>query len=141
MTNRTSFSYGKNLAILARLQQLKNRAQPVTTLYGIKNCDTVKKARKWLDQQGADYQFHDFRETPITQRQVKAWIEQLGWDTVVNKRSTSWKQLSEEQRNSMNESSAIAAIMENPTLVKRPLLDRDGEFSVGFNASTYQDIF
>ncbi|ARN74975.1 ArsC family reductase [Oceanicoccus sagamiensis] len=113
----------------------------MTTLYGIKNCDTVKKARQWLDDHNADYQFHDFRATPITQAQVEAWIGQLGWDTVVNKRSTSWKQLSEAQRNSMDQDTAIAAILDNPTLVKRPLLDIDGSFTVGFKASIYQDLF
>ncbi len=113
----------------------------MTTLYGIKNCDSVKKARKWLDENNTDYQFHDFRETPIKQQQVKAWIAQLGWDTVVNKRSTSWKQLSEEQRNTMDAKSAIAAILDNPTLVKRPLLDINGDYTVGFNAKIYQDIF
>ncbi|WP_339339184.1 ArsC family reductase [uncultured Oceanicoccus sp.] len=113
----------------------------MTTLYGIKNCDTVKKARKWLDANTIDYQFHDFREAPIKQQQIKAWIAQLGWDTVVNKRSTSWKQLSEQQRNIMDEKTAIAAILANPTLVKRPLLDRNGEFTVGFNAKLYQDLF
>ena len=113
----------------------------MTILYGIKNCDTVKKARKWLDANSVDYQFHDFREAPIKQQHIKAWIAQLGWDTVVNKRSTSWKQLSEQQRNTMDEKSAITAIMANPTLVKRPLLDRNGEFTVGFNTKMYQDLF
>ncbi len=113
----------------------------MTTLYGIKNCDTVKKARKWLEANNRDYQFHDFRETPIKQQQVKDWITQLGWDTVVNKRSTSWKQLSEEQRNAMDEKSAIAAILDNPTLVKRPLLDKDGDYTVGFSDKIYQSLF
>ena len=113
----------------------------MNTLYGIKNCDTVKKARQWLDKQGVDYHFHDFRVDPITPATVEQWIQQLGWENVVNKRSTTWKQLDEQARNTMNEGSAVAAILDNPTLVKRPLLDRDGQFSVGFKPEQYSTLF
>ena len=113
----------------------------MTTLYGIKNCDTVKKARKWLELNGVDYRFHDMREDGIDQQQISSWIQQLGWETVVNKRSTSWKQLEPELRNGMDENAAIKAILANPTLVKRPLLDIDGNYTVGFNATDYTSIF
>jgi arsenate reductase len=113
----------------------------VTTLYGIKNCDTVKKARNWLTGHEVDYQFHDFREQGIQREVVTAWVSQLGWETVLNKRSTSWKQLDEASRAAMDTNSAIDHIVANPTLVKRPLLDRDGRFSVGFNSSDFQNYF
>ncbi len=113
----------------------------MTILYGIKNCDTVKKARKWLDSNNIDYQFHDFREQGVNKKQVTNWVKALGWETVVNKRSTTWKQLGADQRESMDEASAINAIMENPTLVKRPLLQRHNDFYVGFKAADYDTLF
>ena len=113
----------------------------MTTLYGIKNCDTVKKAQKWLDQHNVDYKFHDFRQDGIEKNQVSQWIDQLGWETVVNKRSTTWKALDDASKNSMDSKTAIDAILENPTLVKRPLLDLNGVFSVGFKAADYEAKF
>lgn len=113
----------------------------MTTLYGIKNCDTVKKARRWLDENNVQYRFHDFREQDIDRQVVLKWVEQLGWETVVNKRSTSWKQLDESEREGMNSESAIEAILDNPTLVKRPMLDKDGVFSVGFSAADFSSKF
>jgi arsenate reductase len=101
----------------------------------------VKKARNWLTEQKVDYQFHDFRQQGIEREVVAAWISQLGWETVLNKRSTSWKQLDEASRAAMDADSAIDHIVANPTLVKRPLIDRDGHFSVGFNSSDYQNYF
>lgn len=112
-----------------------------TTLYGIKNCDTVKKARQWLDDAGVNYQFHDFRDDGINKQQVSQWIKSLGWETVVNKRSTTWKHLEAVARETMNETTAIATVLEHPTLIKRPLLDRNGELSVGFKAADYQKLF
>jgi len=111
------------------------------TLYGIKNCDTVKKARRWLDDHGIDYQFHDFREDGLDEKQAAAWLGELGWETVVNKRSTSWKALAPAEREAMNDSTALAAIMTQPTLIKRPLLDTGNERSTGFSADRYQKLF
>ena len=111
------------------------------TVYGIKNCDTVKKARKWLEQHGIDYSFHDFREDGIDRDAVAGWIEELGWETLVNRRSTSWKTLDEQVRKSMDAESALAAILAQPTLVKRPLLDTGAERHTGFSAANYEKIF
>ena len=113
----------------------------MTVLYGIKNCDTVKKARKWLDENHIDYRFHDFREQGIEQKSVTDWVRALGWEAVVNKRSTTWKQLDPGLRDSMDEQSAISAIMDNPTLVKRPLLETQNQYFVGFKAADYNAIF
>lgn len=113
----------------------------MTILYGIKNCDTVKKARQWLDDHEIDYRFHDFREQGIDKTQLIHWVKQLGWETVVNKRSTTWKQLDTDRRATMDEISAINAIMENPTLVKRPLLAVRGSYFVGFSVADYDTIF
>lgn len=111
------------------------------TLYGIKNCDTVKKARKWLDQHGVEYRFHDFREDGLDQDTVRGWLEELGWETLVNRRSTSWKALDEQTRQNMDTQTALSAIMEQPTLIKRPLLDTGHERFTGFSAASYQTIF
>jgi Spx/MgsR family transcriptional regulator len=113
----------------------------VITLYGIKNCDTVKKARKWLDTHGIEYVYHDFREDGLDRKLVAGWLDELGWETLVNKRSTSWKTLDDATRESMNTNSALLAIIEQPTLIKRPLLDTGHERHTGFSASGYQKIF
>ena len=113
----------------------------MTIIYGIKNCDTVKKARKWLDKAEVDYQYVDFREQGINRPQVTHWVHTLGWETLVNKRSTSWKQLDQTARETMDETAAIEAIMVQPTLIKRPLLEHRGALSVGFKDADYQNIF
>lgn len=113
----------------------------MTTLYGIKNCDTVKKARKWLESQGINYQFHDFRADGINAKQVQQWLQALGWETLVNKRSTTWKQLDEATRAAMNEQIAAETILAQPTLIKRPLLDTGNTLTVGFKETEYQSLF
>jgi arsenate reductase len=110
-------------------------------LYGIKNCDTVKKARKWLDNRGVDYKFHDFRTDGLNEESLEQWLEALGWETLVNKRSTSWKQLDVQARDNMNTETAKAAIMAQPTLIKRPLLDTGHSHFTGFSIANYEKIF
>lgn len=111
------------------------------TLYGIKNCDTVKKSRDWLAKNNIAYQFHDFRADGLAQEQVKTWIADLGLETLVNKRSTTWKELAEDTKASFNEKNAVAVIAENPTLIKRPLLDTGAGKYVGFKDAEYAKIF
>ena len=111
------------------------------TLYGIKNCDTVTKARKWLEAQGIDYRFHDFREDGLERDAVAEWVAELGWETLLNKRSTSWKQLDESARQAMDANAALEAILNQPTLIKRPLLDTGKERFTGFSAAAYDKIF
>ena len=111
------------------------------TLYGIPNCDTVKKARTWLEQAGINYDFHDFRKDGLSKEQVVAWIDELGWETLLNKRSTSWKALDEDLRSNMDASAALTTILESPTLIKRPLLDDGKARKVGFKAADYENIF
>ncbi len=108
------------------------------TLYGIKNCDTVKKARRWLEAQPVAYAFHDFREHGLTKAQIEQWIAELGWETLVNKRSTTWKELTTKTREQLNEHNVVDVILEHPTLIKRPLLDNGKERHVGFNEAQYQ---
>ena len=111
------------------------------TLYGIKNCDTVKKARKWLDARSIEYTVHDFREDGVDKEAVAAWMKELGWQNLLNKRSTSWKALDEKTRLNMDEKSGIASILQQPTLIKRPLLDTGHQRFTGFSAASYDKIF
>ena len=113
----------------------------MTTLFGIKNCDTVKKARKWLEANNSDYTFHDFRTDGITAAQVQHWVAALGWETLINKRSTTWKQLDDDTKLNLNNSSVVDVILASPTLIKRPLVEHNGTFSVGFKAADFEHKF
>lgn len=114
-----------------------------TTLYGIKNCDSVKKARAWLQAENISYQFHDFRADGLTLTQIKTWIGDLGLETLVNKRSTTWKTLSSTEKDWLINTPAKAAtiIFANPTLIKRPLLVHNKIVQVGFKDTLYQTLF
>jgi arsenate reductase (glutaredoxin) len=112
----------------------------MTTLYGIKNCDTVKKARDWLAANNIDYKFHDFRADGLSETQVTQWITELGLDTLVNKRSTTWKELDEATKSNFD-AQAVQVITANPTLIKRPLLDTGKRKQVGFKEIEYTKIF
>ena len=111
------------------------------TLYGIKNCDTVRKARKWLDAHQLAVPFHDFREDGLTSEQITLWVTTLGWETVFNKRSTSFRELTEQQKTELTEKKAIELMLAYPTLIKRPVLVDDNRVMVGFNEAQYQAWF
>jgi Spx/MgsR family transcriptional regulator len=110
-------------------------------LYGISNCDTVRKARRWLDAHDIEYSFHDFREHGLAGDLVDQWLEALGWEQVVNRRSSTWKQLDAAERESMDAIAARSAILAHPTLVKRPVLDTGTDLQIGFSEQQYRDIF
>lgn len=98
------------------------------TVYGIPNCNTVKKARTWLTEQGLDYEFHDFKKQGITAGKLQQWCAVFGWEKVLNKKGTTWKKLSEEQQGQVkDEASAIALLLENLSAIKRPVVERDGK--------------
>jgi len=108
------------------------------TLYGIKNCDTVKKARKWLESNDVNYQFHDFRVDGLTAEMIEQWFTTVGWEKLLNKRSTTWRQLDDAQKENINEQSAAILLLKNPTLIKRPVLDNEITILVGFSEESYQ---
>lgn len=110
------------------------------TLYGIKNCDTVQRARKWLTDNGIEYQFHDFREDGLEGQQLRAWLDELGL-AMVNKRSTSWKALDPATREALAPDTASTLLLAHPTLIKRPLLDTGASRHVGFKSADYAKIF
>ncbi|MCW9030362.1 MAG: ArsC family reductase [Gammaproteobacteria bacterium] len=109
-------------------------------LYGIKNCDTVKKARRWLENHGVDYQFHDFRQDGLDKKQLTAWVEKLGWESILNKRSTTWRSLSDEEKNISSNSQAIKLLLANPTLIKRPIAQNSNVLLIGFKDVDYKNI-
>lgn len=111
------------------------------TLYGIKNCDTVKKARDWMTKNNIDYRFHDFRTDGLSEAQVSRWIADIGLEALVNKRSTTWKELDDNTKANFGEINAAAIISANPTLIKRPLLDTGKRKHLGFKDTDYSHIF
>jgi arsenate reductase len=110
-------------------------------MYGIKNCDTIKKARKWLEAENIDYTFHDYKKEGVDENLFKGWLSDLGWEVVINRRGTTWRKLPEEQKNTMDEASALVAMLDNPSIIKRPLLVHDGKNILGFKADEYALIF
>ncbi len=114
----------------------------MTTLYGIPNCDTVRKARKWLEAAGIDYQFHDFKKQGITEDALREWIDHAGLDTVLNRRGTTWRKLPESDREGIDESRAITLLMEHTSMIKRPVLQMDdGSIHIGFKPEMYSELF
>ena len=113
----------------------------MTTLFGIKNCDTIKKARKWLESQNIEYTFHDYRTDGLSQQWLEETEQQLGWEQLLNKRGTTFRQLSEEQKANVDQQSALALMLEFPAMIKRPVLITDGQYYLGFKDAQYQEIF
>lgn len=111
------------------------------TVYGIQNCDTVRKTRRWLDEHGVAYRFHDFRRDGLEDSQLRAWCEELGWETLINRRGTTWRRLPEEQRTGLDEATARKLMLSQPALIKRPVLDLETRRVVGFDAERYAELF
>jgi Spx/MgsR family transcriptional regulator len=109
-------------------------------LYGISNCDTVKKARKWLENHGIEYAFHDFRKDGLDQASLNRWVEQLGWEVLLNRRSTTWRKLEDADKADLDPPRAMALMLREPTLIKRPVLVCDGQASVGCSEQDYQAL-
>ena len=107
-------------------------------LYGIKNCDTCKKARAWLEQNGKTYRFHDYRTDGLPPELLQQFVQELGWEKLLNRSSTSWRQLSAEEKSDLTEEKAIKLMLETPTLIKRPILNIGDRLLLGFKAETYQ---
>lgn len=112
------------------------------TLYGIPNCDTVKKARTWLEKNGIDYRFHDFKKAGITPDLVTSWLKQVEWDVLVNRKGTTWRALPDERKAAISDAkSATELMLESPSVIKRPVLSCGDSTHVGFSETLYQQIF
>ena len=111
------------------------------TIYGIKNCDTMKKAFAWLDQQGVAYRFHDYKKSGIDAARLHAWSEAVGWKTLVNTRGTTWRKLPPERQEFSTQSAAVYLMVEFPSLIRRPVVETDsGQLLVGFDPTLYASV-
>ena len=111
------------------------------TLYGIKNCDTIKKAKKWLEQNQIDFTFHDYRVDGLERAWLESMIAQFGWQQVLNKRGTTYRQLPEETRQNLDEAMAVEALLAQPAMIKRPILTGTANPVLGFKADSYAKVF
>ncbi|MCT7358405.1 ArsC family reductase [Thalassolituus sp. 59MF3M-4] len=112
----------------------------MVTMYGIKNCDTIKKARKWLEDAGVDYQFHDYKKDGLSAELLDGWIRELGYEALLNKRGTTWRKLPDDIKDNIDEQSARAVMLDNPSIIKRPLLDTGSAKVLGFSVTEYTEL-
>jgi arsenate reductase len=115
--------------------------QLMITIYGIKNCDTMKKARRWLDEHGIEYRFHDYRKDGLDIKQLDSWEKELGWEILLNRRGMLWRKLPSSTRDNIDRNTALACMRENPGIIKRPVLDLGDRRVVGFKADEYEALF
>lgn len=113
----------------------------MATLYGIKNCDTVRKTRKWLDKHDINYEFHDVRADGLSNTQLRGWVKQAGWETLLNRRGTTWRQLDEKDKTNITETKAIKLMLAHPAMIKRPVLEYRKKCYVGFDETEYTKLF
>ena len=113
----------------------------MVTVYGIKNCDTVKKARAWLDVKGVGYDFHDYKTAGIDAARLRGWARELGWERLLNRAGTTFRQLPDAQKQDLDEDKAIALMLAQPSMIKRPVVDLGDRRLVGFKAEDWAQAF
>ncbi|MDI6835628.1 ArsC family reductase [Ciceribacter thiooxidans] len=111
------------------------------TVYGIKNCDTMKKARTWLAEHGVDYAFHDYKSSGIDRGRVERWCDTVGWETVLNRAGTTFRKLPDAAKDNLDRERAIALMLDQPSMIKRPVLENEGRVLVGFKPELYDQFF
>lgn len=111
------------------------------TLYGIPNCDTIKKARKWLEERGVAYAFHDYRKDGVDAGRLRAWVDELGWEALLNRAGTTFRALPEAEKQGLDAERAIALMLASPAMIKRPLLDLGERRVAGFKPDIYAALF
>lgn len=111
------------------------------TMFGIPNCDTIKKARKWLDAQGVEYVFHDYKKAGADEHALRGWVVEHGWETLLNRAGTTFRTLPESEKAGLDGERAIALMLANPSMIKRPVLDLGDRTIVGFKPDAYADAF
>ena len=107
------------------------------TIHGIKNCDTMKKARAWLEAQGIAHDFHDYKTTGITPALLQAWVRQAGWEALLNRAGTTFRKLPDDQKQGLDEARAVALMLAQPSMIKRPVLTHGDKLIIGFDAARY----
>ena len=111
-------------------------------LYGIPNCSTVKKARTWLEENGHAYEFHDFKKQGVPETMLKSLMQSRGWETLLNRNGPTWRKLPDERKTLVKDvASALVVAQENSSVIKRPILERDGHYLIGFKEPEYQEFF
>ena len=110
------------------------------TIYGIKNCDTMKKARGWLDSHGVAYSFHDYKTEGIAKDRLKTWCDELGWETLLNRAGTTFRKLPDADKEGLDADKAVALMLAQPSMIKRPVLDLGDRRLVGFDATAWAAI-
>lgn len=113
----------------------------MTTLYGIPNCDTIKKAKKWLESNQIEYHFHDYRKDGLDAKWLADTEAKVGWENMLNKRGTTFRKLPDDQKDAINKQTALALMLEFPAMIKRPILVAEGNYYVGFSAQNYSEVF
>jgi len=109
-------------------------------IYGIPNCDTMKKARKWLENNGVEYEFHDYKKQGVPETNLKKWVKSAGWEVVLNKRGTTWRKLPDDIKDNIDEDSSIQVMLDNPSAIKRPVLEDGKTILVGFKEDEYKTL-
>jgi arsenate reductase (glutaredoxin) len=110
----------------------------MTTLYGIKNCDTMKRARVWLDAHKVAYVFHDYKASGIDKATLESWARKVGWEALLNRAGTTFRKLPDADKDGLTEKKAVALMVAQPSMIKRPVLDKGGELMVGFKPEAYE---
>lgn len=110
-------------------------------VYGIKNCDTVKKARAWLDREGIAYDFHDYKIAGADPERLKTWCEEFGWDSVLNRSGTTFRKLPESDKENLDAGKAVKLMLAQPSMIKRPVVDLGGRRIIGFKPEIYREVF
>lgn len=113
----------------------------MVTLYGIKACDTMKKARDWLDEHGIEYRFHDYKKEGIDNARLQAWCDEHGWETILNRQGTTFRKLDDTDKQNIDTAKAISLMQANPSMIKRPVLDTGSQRLVGFKPDRYAAAF
>ncbi len=112
----------------------------ITTIYGIRNCDTMKKARAWLDARNVDYVFHDYKTAGIGRDKLEAWAREVGWEKLLNRAGTTFRKLPEAEKKELTEEKAIALMLAQPSMIKRPVLEAKGRLLIGFKEADYAPL-
>jgi Spx/MgsR family transcriptional regulator len=115
--------------------------QQSAAIYGIKNCDTMKKARAWLEARGVEYQFHDYKAEGVDKARLKAWESEAGWEILLNRAGTTFRKLDEADKANLTKTKALALMAANPSMIKRPVLETNGRLLVGFKPEAYEVAF
>jgi len=113
----------------------------MVTIYGIKNCDTMKRAMRWLEERDVEYRFHDYRKDGLDEKQLEAWERELGWEQLLNRRGMLWRKLPQHVRDNIDRNSAMQLMRDNPGIIKRPLLDLGDQRVLGFSPDVWAGLF